>query len=139
MPEWFHTLVLIIHVIGAGLIIGMAFTSLLVLTTKPFVPESMKVMQRFAKFGPFIFLTQLLTGLYLAWSEYDKFRGNPLLTAKLVLFLGMAGASIYIARQAAAKAKAGTPPSPNITWAWISFLTILLIATFGVMLAESTG
>ncbi len=138
--EAFHTFILIIHVLGAALIIGVAFSSLVIQLRKP-SPENMKMVEALFKTIQIVFVTQLLSGLYLGWSEYDEFKGNPLLWIKFLLFVGVAIVAGVILRREKQKAKASGSDiiGPNIAWAWVSLLIVLLIATFGVMLAESVG
>lgn len=136
--EWFHNVVLIIHVVGAGLIVSLAIFSILIQSKKPPVVENLKLLSELWKKVGYVFGTQILTGVYLSGVEWDEFSKNPLLWIKLILIVFVAGLGSFLARQD--KNKPGeTSGRPNPLFPWVVLITYLIIVSLGVLLAESAA
>ena len=141
MGEVIHTTVLILHVIGATIIVGSSFISLFVLLKDRIKKENLELIERiWSIVGPSMGI-QFITGLYLGFSEWDEIGKHPLFWTKILLFIcsGIVGNLIVGTRIKAGLKKANnTVQIPGIQkWAWASFLIMMLIAICGVMLAES--
>jgi hypothetical protein len=132
MLEIIHILIIALHVLGACVIIGGLFASLLLLT-KPKL--SGEILEHLALLGRFISISigiQIITGLYLATTEWDKFGYSPLLLSKVVLLIidGLFGGKVMFDR-----IKSGDFSRRHLIW--FSLILFCLIATLGVFLAES--
>jgi hypothetical protein len=132
MFDGIHTLVIAFHVLGACIIIGGLFASLLLLT-KPKI--SAEILEHLALLGWFVSISigfQIISGLYLAATEWDKFGHSPLLISKVVLLIldGLFGGKVMFDR-----IKSGDLSRRHLIW--FSLILFCLIATLGVFLAES--
>lgn len=134
MENWLHTAILTTHVLGAAIVIGAAFVSLIVQSKKPPVVENLKLTGQVWKLAGFAFGAQILTGLYLSANEWDEFGKNPFLWVKFILIIA-AGFLGTLASKNGSK-KMGLS---SLQLAWISLLIYLGLAVFGVLLAESAG
>lgn len=139
--EILHLSVLILHVLGATLIIGSIFTLVLMLRAKSFSKESMAFMEVVGRTTGGILIIQLLTGIYLIASESDKMGNNPLVWTKFLLFI-LAGLLVIPALRNHKK-MLGTDgvPSDELVRMWrnntyLRFGIFLVIAILGVIVAE---
>lgn len=86
-----HTFVLILHVLGATLVIGSVVFSLSLVSRRPFVEYSRQWLSFAWRMAEIAVGAQFLTGLYLFFSERSEFENNHLFWAKFSLYL-LAGA-----------------------------------------------
>ena len=139
--EVLHTIVLILHIIGATLVVGASFVSLIVLFPKRVPLERLKVLKNVWSIAGPIMGIQLLTGLYLGISEWDEIGKNHLFWVKLILFiaLGVISGRVLNKKLSSSLKKAADPVDMVGVkkWALASFIIFLLIVIFGVILAES--
>lgn len=138
--NFLHTLILIVHVLGATIIVGVAFSALYIELRKPVVAENIKLIGGLFKTIQVVYLTQLLSGFYLGWSEWETVGKSPLFWLKFILFLAVAlGARVITGRERKRAMAEKREFKPPIAWGWVSFLTVALIAIFGVILTESAA
>jgi uncharacterized membrane protein len=135
-----HTLILIIHVFGAGMIIGVVLISLATVLKKPFSIESLGFISYIHKLGTIAAAVMLVTGLYLFFSEPEKFAANPVFWIKIVLYVcdGVVSGMLLkrkIVRLEKSKQSGSARGLTNIIL--VSVVIILLIASLGVILVES--
>ena len=133
MSEGFHTLVLILHVLGAAVILGVALVSLIVQLKKPPVADNLKLLGQIWKKAHFAFGLEVLTGMYLAASEADEFIKNPLLWVKLGLIVVALAISAKVSWRNEEKGQSGEP-DPKI--AWVVLLIYAAIISIGVLFVE---
>ena len=140
MLEVLHTVVLSLHVLGAAVIVGGIFASLLILVKDRFTKDNLKFLQFLWKFMTPSIGLQILTGIYLASSEWEEFGKNPLLWAKIGLLVvdGFLGGKVLQAKIEAASSKHNK--EVEISGAkrliWLSLIIFITISTLGVFLAE---
>lgn len=140
MLEALHIIVLSLHVLGAAIIIGGVFASLLILVKDRIPRDSLEFVQYLWKFLTPAIGAQILTGIYLASRDWNDFGGNPIFWIKMGLLVvdGFFGGRILgekIKDSLSKKTKDTKIPGAKLI-IWKSFLTFLIIATLGVFLAE---
>ncbi|CAN5118990.1 hypothetical protein BH09PAT2_BH09PAT2_09780 [soil metagenome] len=143
MSEIIHIIVLILHVIGATIIIGSSFVSLFVLIENKISKNNLLLIERMWRVvGPSLGI-QLLTGVYLGISEWDEIGKNPLFWIKIMLYLVSGAIGNLVLKK---RIHAGAVEKKEIVtlggikpWAIASFLIFVLIAICGVALAEGNS
>lgn len=140
MDTAFHIIIMILHVLGATLIVGASFASLIILLPSQLKSADVKLLNRIWKIiSPLIGL-QILTGIILAAGEWSEFGSSWLFWLKLVLlvidglFFGRV-ASQKVAQLVASGEK--TIPNNLSKLAWVSFIIFITITTLGVLLVET--
>ncbi len=138
--EQLHTLVLIVHVLGATLIVGSVFVSALMLSAEPVPRANATFLVRLWSVLHWAIWAQLASGLVLVAGEWESFRHSWLLLVKIILLTldGVVGGRILGIRLAAALDKQSGDISLGATArnAWLSFILFALIAMIGVLLVE---
>jgi uncharacterized membrane protein len=141
MSETIHLIILIAHVLGATIIVGGVFASLLILIKEKIAKDNLKFVSHLWRIlAPAIGL-QLVTGLLLAANEWNEYGKNPYFWAKIILLVvdGFYGGKVLGERinmeLSKDKKTYVIPGAKRIIW--FSFLLFALIATLGVILAES--
>lgn len=139
--ENLHLIVLVIHVLGAAVVIGSLFASFFVVFGKKISRERLELLDRLWKvIGPIIGI-QALTGIYLAASHWDEVGKNPLFWLKMAVFLIEAiwgGIILNLQLRENLSKK-----SDKVFWPGVSahiktsFLFYIIIAALGVLLAET--
>lgn len=82
-----YNLMLTLHILGAGVLIGITVFSVMLTIKKPIVFESIKMMHLMHKLGPIAAGALLLTGIYLVSQNPEGLKGNPIFLAKIGLFV----------------------------------------------------
>lgn len=131
----FHTLILILHVLGACVVFSVVFFSV-VLTVKPgWSEQTMDRLHFIGSFGKWASLWQLATGLYLASSDWSELRSSTLFWTKIAIYV-IEGtfAGMLIEK----KLKAGTEQRPQGIKAIMLTHIVLItaIVAIGVMIVE---
>lgn len=131
--------VLITHIIGAGIIIGGIVLTLVLLSSKKITSYTLSMLATFGEVIKYASMAQLVTGAILYLHETDKFRPNKFFWLKLVLYVisGILGGAI-IQKQVKKLQNEDQPQTKNIhILFFVQLVIILLIVTIGVFLAES--
>lgn len=89
MEETLHTIVLILHVIGATLIIGVAFVTFIIELKRYTSKQILEMLELIWKINGLALGLQLLTGFYLAYSEWDEVGHSSYFWIKMALFFGV--------------------------------------------------
>lgn len=67
-----HNLVLLLHLLSAGVLIGVAFFSLVFTAKAPVPAEQLKFVDKLRSYGTLAVGALLLSGLFLVWDEPGK-------------------------------------------------------------------
>lgn len=134
-----HTLSIIVHVFGAGALIGAALLAVLILR-RPVTRERLEVLRTIATVMVLATLTQLLTGLHLYTQSSARFNGSGVFWAKMTIVAvgGLFGAVILERRIRAASEEAAINPKRLRgvpLWAWLVLGSALAAAALGVILS----
>jgi uncharacterized membrane protein len=135
--ETLHTIVLILHVFGAAIIIGIAFVTLIIEIKKLYEVPVLKLVELMWKAAGVAMGIQLLTGIYLAATEWEEIGKSPYFWIKIVLFFVLGGVVGTINSRRFKQMNAGQKVDGDSRWAIASLLLFLIIASLGVMIAES--
>ena len=143
-----HQFVLLLHLLGAGVMIGIGFFSLYLVWRSPIETFKMKALETIRGAGFGVAVWQLLTGLHLTiyGGHWELLRTSWLFWLKMAVFLadgilaeivirGGLKRSNGLADQPAGQL-AGQPLKRSLA---VSTLFIALMATIGFMLAEGLG
>lgn len=139
--ETLHLIVLVLHVLGAAVVIGSLFASVFVVFGKKISKERLELLDRLWKvIGPVIGI-QAITGIYLAATHWDEVGNNPLFWAKMGVFLIEAvwgGIILNLQLRNNLSKKENEVSWPGVSaHIKLSFLFYIIIATLGVILAET--
>ena len=140
--ETLQLIVLILHVLVACLLVGMAFFVLMFVAKKVLTPGDVAGARKVSSYGIHLTGTQLLLGLALVGMEPDKFGRSPLVWTKLVLLI-VAGvlAVVVVNRKLKVLAATGTDArmEKTIRMAAVGLLVLLVvIVALGVIVTETT-
>jgi uncharacterized membrane protein len=138
--EIIHLIVLILHVIVACLLLGMAFYSLIAVLKTPVSPNNLFMFKTIQAFGKPLAGLQLILGLILVALEPEHFAHNPLIWAKFVLYILAGYISVGVIKRKLDQQSTKQDPRleqslKNASWAL--FIIILLIVVLGVIAAET--
>ncbi len=139
----FHLIILILHILGAALIIGTAFYSVVAVMKPNFSKTELGIILFLNRYTGALIGTQFVTGVILMATDWDALKSNPLPWVKLGLFLinGVVAKVLIeskvkeltskdsIQQETVAKLKTG---------ALISLLIFVTIAILGIILVETT-
>lgn len=140
MENPFHLFILVLHALGAMVIVGSSFVSVLMLSGRRTPLANLKLMDRiWMILGPVIGL-QILTGLYLMINEWDEFGHNYWLWLKIILLVAdglVSGVAIrrQLQTMLSRPSESEIDPQPLRARGRLSFMILLTIATIGVLLA----
>ncbi len=136
-----QTIVLIFHVLGAGVLFSTGIFSLLITTQKPVSKERLKTMELFETCAPIAAILQLITGLVLYMHDAEALNINPVFWVKVILYFlsGFLAVRIIKRKRAALLKQAGkTVTVGNYPlWTIVEIAVLLGIITCGVILVES--
>ena len=138
----FHLIALILHMLGAGLTLGVVFLSLFAVIKPPVTEKAIDRLMFISTFGMGASAWQFLSGLLLVIPEWKEYQGNSLFWTKIILYtLDGALASMLIAKQA--KRAAQNLADGNLSTstslrngAWAHALLIVAVAVIGVILVS---
>src|SRR3990172_11063797 len=121
-----HALFLILHIVGAGVIIGVVVFSVLLNIKEGVSQERLKIFQMVRLTGTIAAGWLLATGLVLYFQEADELKGNILFWIKIGLFVLDGLIAVLLIDR-----KIKQQPIPNLTvWAIINAVIILAIVVF---------
>ena len=125
-----HTLFLILHIIGAGVIIGVVVFSILLNIKEGVSQERLKIFQMVRLVGTIAAGWLLATGLVLYFQEAEELKGNILFWIKMGLFVLDGIIAVLIIDQKIKKA-----PVPNLTvWVIINAIVLFAIVVLGKLI-----
>lgn len=138
----FHLITLILHMLGAGLTLGIVLLSLFAVIRPPVTTTAIEHLKFAGKFGMGASAWQFISGLMLVMPEWNEFRGNTLFWTKILIYtLDGFLASMLLAKQA--KRAAQNVATGNATTgaglrnvAWVHALLIMAVAVIGVILVS---
>src|SRR5258708_2120678 len=122
MQETLHTAILVLHVLGATIIIGVAFVTLIIEIKKYTSKQILTLTEFIWKIAGIALGIQMLTGFYLAWSEWDKISKIPYFGIKMFLFFVVGTVVGIVNRNRFKKLQEGTEKETSgIRWSLIGF------------------
>ena len=125
-----HALFLILHIVGAGVIIGVVVFSVLLNIKEGVSQERLKIFQMMRLTGTIAAGWLLATGLVLYFQEAEELKGNILFWIKMGLFVLDGIIAVLIIDQKIKKA-----PVPNLTvWAVINAIVLFAIVVLGKLI-----
>lgn len=135
-----HLFILTLHILGAGILIGLVVITFLIAFRLDFSTRSLDFLNKIKYLGPGISTLQFATGAYLYWVERDEFNENRLFWAKIIVYLieGSLAGLIIDRKVKQAKAK-GDDPKLLSTLRWlyaVHALLIIVITVIGVVIAN---
>ena len=133
-----HTIILILHVLGASILFSTGVFSLLITTKGPVTKERLKTMAIFSRLAPMASLWQLATGIILYLYASSALNLDPIFWLKIALFVTsgfLAGniikkKKIALLKQKGEKVKVGNLPFLII----LELLITIAIISIGVTL-----
>lgn len=135
-----HVVVMILHVLGAAVVFGVVFFSILAVVKPSAVAQQLDRLRFVSHVGISASAWQLVTGVILYFQDADKLKGSAVFWAKLALYV-IEGtfASLVLGRQF--KKLAANPQAPAVPRSMINVLVvhailITAIIVLGVVLVE---
>ncbi len=138
-----HILLLILHVLGAGVLIGVVVFAFAAVVRPPLNQQALDRLGYVFAFGMWASAAQLVTGVLLITQELDELGHSPLIWTKVGLWViegVLAGAIIKKQAMRAGKALAQgqqLQPGSLRTTVSLQLLLILAIVILGVIVASS--
>jgi uncharacterized membrane protein len=139
-----HLVLLFLHIVGAGVIIGTSVLAVFAVVRPPLTPVSLDRMGFAGRFGMAASIAQLVTGGALMGLEWDELGKSPLVWIKIGLWAIEGALSSMVVgaqvRRVRAALDAGQPPPPTpLTTVFLANLIIVLaIAAIGVFLVSGS-
>ncbi len=130
--------VLILHVIGASILLGTSIVSIVIVFTKTLTKDLLQFIKLVKALVPAAAIAQLITGMYLFMAERKEYEGLWQFSLKLALYFasGILG-SIILQKKIRTYADGYAPHAKMIKLLMAIDLVILLaISTIGVWLVE---
>ena len=132
-------LVLIAHVLGAGILIGGTVFSMYLISSKQASSSVLKYIESFGEIMKFAALAQLITGVILVSAEFSKFKSNRLFWIKMILYVMSGILAGGITRKNVIELQ--KQANPNLAQLrklmYVESLILILIVSIGVFLVES--
>lgn len=140
--EALNLLLLITHVLGACLLVGIVFFSFLAVVQRKFSKDQLVIFTFIRQYGALIAASQFITGLALVSLDWGKFGHNPFVWIKLVLFtLDGYLAFAFLARHPSSYLKKESYAPREVRKfqqaALFSLIVITTVAILGVVLTET--
>lgn len=135
-------LLLILHVISAGVLVGIVTLAIVLSFAKEITLERAKIYQLIGKIGFFAAGLVLISGIGLYLQEPDEFNKNIFFWVKIGLFVvdGIIATQIVDrkVKDAVLKKNGQLINQNKVTrWFWANLIIIISIITIGVFLVES--
>lgn len=135
-----QTIVLTLHVIGAGLMLGVVFFAFLIVLEKNLDSVKLSVLKKIYIFGTVAAIWQLITGVILYFLDDGEFRDSKMFWLKIGLFLldGIVAVGIVDRKikTVESKSKGNVDFQKTYLWNLFSLLIVISIITIGVFLTE---
>jgi uncharacterized membrane protein len=134
-----HEFTLLLHILGAAVLVGVVFFSLTLSIEKPLTVERVRIIKYVRPFGLYAAFWMLITGIHLAQHDWEDLSHNPVFWTKMALLAadGFIAEKIISKKLALMEAKAsgGTVPETNLSvWTWTSAIIILAVFSLGFWL-----
>lgn len=135
-----HLLVLILHIIGAGVFVGGITVAAYVTFRSPLDSARIQVLRSLQIIIPFATYTQLVSGTYLLLTNLDHFFYNELFWLKMALYAADGLLATFILKERVDKdlGQAEGEIKNNLrNFYLLELLIALLIISFAVTIGES--
>lgn len=132
-------LILIFHIIGAGILVGGTVLSIYLLSRNKLSSSPLKYIASFGDVMKYAALSQLITGSLLFINEHDKFKSNKVFWVKIMLYVisGLLSGKIIKQKVDSLQSKHNPNGKQIYTLFYIELLILIAIISMGVFLAES--
>lgn len=135
-----HTIVMVLHVIGAGLMFGVVFFAFLIVLEKNLDQSRLAVLKKIYVYGTVAAIWQAVTGVILYFQEDGEFKDSKIFWVKIGLFLldGIVAVGIIDRKikMIESQSKGNVDLKNTYLWNLFSLLIIISIITLGVFLTE---
>ena len=135
-----HTIVLALHVIGAGLMLGVVFFAFIIVCKKVLDPSKLLILKNIFIFGTVGAIWQTITGIILYFQEGGEFKDSKIFWVKIGLFVldGIVALLIIDRRIKIIESESKSEANLGKTYLWslLSLLIIISIIILGVFLTE---
>lgn len=132
----FHIAILILHVLGAGLVLGVSFFCAVLMYRKEWTSEQLDRFVYIGKFGKWFSVWQFLTGIILASNEWSEFKESKIFWIKMGLYLVEGALAGVLIEKRAKSLQAGRAQKGFASGLLVQLFLILLIISLGVLLVE---
>ena len=131
----FEQFVLLLHLLGAGVLIGVAVFSVVLSINKPVDQSRLQSIALFRRFGTYSVGLLIVTGIYLAWKHYGGWPTTVRFWIKMGLIVLDGILAQAVIKQKIDQAINGDDQAQQSLplWTSISALVILLIVTLGFL------
>lgn len=128
-----HRLALLIHLLGAAVVLGIVFFSLALAMGKPLDEVRLKAIQIIRRFGIYAMGVTVLAGLYLAYGDWSELKGDKLFWIKLALIALDYFVAVRLINAKVEAALGGDPSAAKglAVLAWGSLIAFVAIFTIG--------
>lgn len=133
-----HILLLVLHILGAGLLIGVVFLSLFLSVKPTWTPEKLSHLKFVGQFGMWASIWLFVTGVILAASEWHEFQSNKLFWAKMALYVLEGTLASQLIGKKARLAASGQPSGLSLVLVLQTLLVVGIIALAVVMVEANT-
>jgi hypothetical protein len=140
----FDLFLVIVHILGATLLMGAIFVAMVSLTRKDLTPRDLSLIARTGRVTEIVSGIQLLTGVVMLWDKWDHVAHHPLIWIKLFLYVAVSALAGLILKNRSKKLMGETKISPAdhqqlravAVWA---FIILVVITTIGGYLGHVAG
>ena len=122
MEDVLHISVLIAHVLGAAIIVGVSFVTLIIELKNYTTDKVLELTEYIWKITGTILGIQILTGLYLAITQWDQIGSSPYFWTKMVLIV-VGGFVVGPVNRNRLKQMKEAKKNKKTSWTYISFLS----------------
>ena len=131
-----HIFILTLHVLGAGLVLGVSFFCVMLMYRKEWSTEQLARFVYIGKFGKWFSGLQFLTGIILVINEWDEFKESKIFWIKMGLYLFEGIFAGFLIEKKAKSLQTGASQKSYTIGLASQFLLILIIMSLGVFLVE---
>ena len=136
-----HLLFLILHILGAGVLIGVVVFSVILNIQGTLTSERLKIFQIIRNTGTYAAVVMVITGLVLYFQEPEEFKDNILFWVKIGLFVLDGIIAVLIidrkVKNAIADQTGKSKSTSNMTiWVLVNLVIIFTIVALGVLIVE---
>ena len=132
--------VLLLHLLGAGVLIGVAVFSVLLSVAKPVDQARLQSLKLIRLSGTYAVGLLVITGVYLAWQHFGGWPTHVRFWVKMGLIVVDGFLAQFVIRQKVNQAISGDGSSTTALplWTVVSALVIILIVTLGFLTTSSS-